>query len=81
MSSVKRWHMPRGTSVSEGEDGEFVLASDYDALTGRYECNTAIMRARTKALDRVTAERDAALAELAALKGGQEAVARCVRVK
>ena len=62
MSEVKKWHMPRGTSVSEGEYGEFVLASDYDALAGRYECNTAIMRARTKALDRVTAERDAALA-------------------
>lgn len=43
-------------------------ASDYDALAERYECNTAIMHARTEALSRVTAERDAALAELAALK-------------
>lgn len=37
MSSVKRWRMPRGTSVSEGEDGEFVLASDYDTLTAECE--------------------------------------------
>ena len=37
MSEVKKWHMPRGTSVSEGEDGEFVLASDYDTLAAECE--------------------------------------------
>ena len=32
MSSVKKWNMPRGTSVSESPGGEFVLAADYAAL-------------------------------------------------
>ena len=44
MSEVKRWHMPRGTSVSEGEDGEFVLASDYDALEAERDKLAQILR-------------------------------------
>lgn len=38
------------------------------ALREQYECNTAIMHARTEALSRVTSERDAALAEVAGLR-------------
>lgn len=123
MSSVKRWHMPRGTSVSEGEDGEFVLASDYDTLAAECErlrgevsdLHTTMMAAAVEIqehwdahcdaegygpanlmhrLERgiasqygynaetvvcMEAQRDAALAELAALKGGREAVAWSLR--
>ncbi|WP_218777311.1 hypothetical protein [Pseudomonas aeruginosa] len=39
------------------------------ALREQYECNTAIMHARTEALSRVTSERDAALARVAELEG------------
>lgn len=75
MSEVKRWHMPRGTSVSDDKDGEFVLASDYDALAAECERlreETAVLLGDIAELE---VRRDAALAELAALKGGQEPVA------
>ncbi|ENN8045670.1 hypothetical protein ACAK01_005447 [Pseudomonas aeruginosa] len=38
------------------------------ALREQYECNTAIMHARTEALSRVTSERDAALSRVAELE-------------
>jgi len=101
---VKKWHMPRGTSVSEGEDGEFVLASDYDAL--ETECKR--LRAECQRLDdkyerdvwglnnegdaiggepagglandllRTVGERDAALAELALVREWVEARGRAL---
>ncbi|MFG8551851.1 hypothetical protein ACEP3E_12140 [Pseudomonas aeruginosa] len=41
------------------------------ALREQYECNTAIMHARTEALSRVTSERDAALSRVAELERGK----------
>ena len=32
MSGISKWNAPRGTTISETADGEYVLASDYDAL-------------------------------------------------
>ncbi|HHQ2787127.1 TPA: hypothetical protein ACSPNB_001331 [Pseudomonas aeruginosa] len=49
------------------------------ALREQYECNTAIMHARTEALSRVTSERDAALSRVAELEK-QEPVATVAKV-
>ncbi|EPG5927161.1 hypothetical protein L4P45_005870 [Pseudomonas aeruginosa] len=57
------------------EDGKFVAG----ALREQYECNTAIMHARTEALSRVTSERDAALSRVAELEK-QEPVATVAKV-
>ena len=31
MSTIKRWNAPKGTTIQEAADGEFVLASDFEA--------------------------------------------------
>ncbi|WP_208536432.1 hypothetical protein [Pseudomonas aeruginosa] len=49
------------------------------AVREQYECNTAIMHARTEALSRVTSERDAALSRVAELEK-QEPVATVAKV-
>lgn len=51
------------------------MAAEVERLRERYDCNTAIMHARTEALSRVTKECGALRAELAEVKG-LEAVAR-----
>jgi hypothetical protein len=69
---------PDETETEEPNFCDVVLVADYErdtqALQDRYDCNTAIMRARTEALSRVTYERDAALKQL---EGQRALLARC----
>ena len=68
MSDVKKWHMPHGATISESQEGEFVLASDYAALEADRD------RLKTIA-DNYCALLMDANAELAKLRAGQEPVA------
>lgn len=63
---VKRWHMPRGTSISEHEDGEFVLSTDY----ARLEQENARIAGR---LQNVQEGRDAALKQVEGLREALQA--------
>lgn len=84
MSEVKRWahHVTwdgelkiQATMMALRSNGEYVLASDYDALAAECELLRGTLAAAQRVTLAVCDERDAALAELAALKGGREAVA------
>jgi hypothetical protein len=70
---VKRWHMPRGTSISEHEDGEFVLSTDYARL--EQECETWKITAAGEMdrRDEMQAERDAALKQVEGLREALQA--------
>lgn len=49
--TVNRWHMPRGTSISEHEDGEFVLSTDYARLEQECERLRGLLLDAKTALD------------------------------
>lgn len=83
MSEVQKYEPSQSLAgvMCKSEEGSWVDASDYDALAAECERWKTRCQYNADTAHSVAAERDAALAELAALKGGQDDADLAQRMK